>query len=119
ERVLVRSDLLPEHRQSGIAVPLPEVAENLVVGPVLLEHEDDVLDRRAVTDLDWHDTSRNRLRRREAVVFRNLAGVLFELLAVGQRDRRERALHEQAHVLPGLSGADAEALHIDDEETPG
>jgi hypothetical protein len=41
--VLVRSDLLAEDHQVGVAVPLGHIPEHLVVGPILLDDVNDVL----------------------------------------------------------------------------
>ena len=50
QRVLVRRDLRSELRQARVAVALGHVAVHLVVGAVLLDQHEDVLDRRRVTD---------------------------------------------------------------------
>ena len=44
--VLIRRDLFAEDGQLRIAVGVWQVAELLIVGPVLLDDVDDVLDRR-------------------------------------------------------------------------
>jgi hypothetical protein len=45
ERVRVRRDLLSEQGQVRVAVPLRQVAQDLVVGAVLADDVEDVLDR--------------------------------------------------------------------------
>src|SRR6185437_840972 len=50
QRVLVRRGLLAELRERRVAVALAHVAEQLVVGAVLLHDQEDVLDRGRVTD---------------------------------------------------------------------
>ena len=49
QRVLVRRDGLAELGQARVAVALGDVAVELVVGPVLLDQEKHVLDRRRIT----------------------------------------------------------------------
>src|SRR5919201_3029454 len=49
QRVLIRRDPRPELRQGRVAVALCHVAVHLVVGAVLLDQQEDVLDRRGVT----------------------------------------------------------------------
>src|SRR5689334_9841207 len=44
QRVMIRGDVAAIHAQLGIAVAFAEVAEYLVVGAVLLDDEEDVLD---------------------------------------------------------------------------
>ena len=50
QRVLVRRHLLAELREARVAVALGHVAVDLVVGPVLLDQQEDVLDGRRVAD---------------------------------------------------------------------
>ena len=50
QRVLVRRHVLAELRQRRVAVALGHVAVDLVVGAVLLDEQEDVLDRRRVAD---------------------------------------------------------------------
>ena len=50
ERVRVGGDLLTENRERWIAISALDVAENLIVGSVLANHVEDVLDRRRVAD---------------------------------------------------------------------
>ena len=50
ELVLVGGDLLAEDAQGGIAVPRGDVAQDLVVGPVLLDDVDDVLENARLSD---------------------------------------------------------------------
>ena len=50
DRVGVRRDVLAEEREVRVAVALRQVAEHLVVGAVLADHVEDVLDRRRLAD---------------------------------------------------------------------
>lgn len=48
--MLVRSDLFAKQNQLGIAVGIREIAELLIVGPVLLNNVDNVLDLAALSN---------------------------------------------------------------------
>src|SRR6476646_9920784 len=48
--MLIRRGLLAELRERGVAVALTHVAENLIVGPVLLHDQEHMLDRGWVTN---------------------------------------------------------------------
>ena len=55
EGVLVGRDLLAEYGEPGIPIALRNVAEDLVVGSVLLDDVEHMPDRRAGADLRWND----------------------------------------------------------------
>src|SRR6185295_5232794 len=49
ERVVVRRDLAREEQERGVAIALGQIAEDLIVGAVLLDDVDDVLEGRIDT----------------------------------------------------------------------
>jgi hypothetical protein len=51
ERMMIRRDIAPELHERGIAVALRHIAEHLIVGAVLLEDVEDVLDRRTLAQM--------------------------------------------------------------------
>ena len=53
--VMIRRDVLSEDRKPRIAVALLHIAEHLIVGAILLDDVDHVLDGRASADLARHD----------------------------------------------------------------
>ena len=127
QRVLVGRHLAPEDAQARVAVGLREVAEDLVVGAVLLEHVDDVLDRRGFANLAWHRPrphARSRARRRRALRLRHARvaqrtfGPLRERRRVEARDARERAalVRRVPALVRFLPRARTLALHVGHEE---
>src|SRR5262249_4377904 len=62
ERVSVRRDVAPEARELRIAVAFAQVAENLIVGAVLANDVEDVLDGRAAADDAWNRRSDRHVR---------------------------------------------------------
>ncbi len=62
--VVVGRHVAPEHHQRRVAVASGHVAEDLVVGAILLDDVEHVLDRRRVADLGWGSrSSRDKGRR--------------------------------------------------------
>ena len=93
QRMLVGCDSLAELRQRRVAVTSGVVAVDLVVGAVLLDDHEDVLDRGRVPETLW-DGDRICLGsgclldavRAPGVLGEDRRGVLADLLVVGQRE---------------------------------
>ena len=100
QRVRVRRHLLAEDGQRRIAVALLEVAEDLIVGAVLADHVEHVLDRRGIADAARDRRRRRRAGRRQLLrvgVGRQLddaRGVRGEARRVRHVDDRQRALQQ-------------------------
>ena len=103
--VLVGRDLGPEDAQGRIAVAFGDVAEDLVVGPVLLDDVDDVLEDGRLAD-PFRDGSRRLVRpgrlpgllqQRIAVVVQHLARQGRQFLGPGDGHQRQAAV-----VLMGI-----------------
>ena len=143
QRVVIGRDVRAEQRQVRVAVAGRQVAEDLVVGAVLLEDEDDVPDRvgRPAAEVDGHRVAALHLARAgvavdPAKVDRHHAVGRFDLLLTAARvvrgdavDDRERPLHQAADVVGriaeddvvdvdrlGSVGADPVSLGIGDVE---
>ncbi len=113
QRVGVRRGLGAEHGQRGIAVAGGHVAEHLVVGAVLADNQEHVLDQRRLADMR-RDRDRGGIRVRGAgrgdvglqvpvVVLAHLLGEGLELRGeLGQRDQADGAV-----VLVGVVAGDA------------
>src|SRR5262245_4467691 len=56
DSVAIWRDVTPEEHQRWIAVALRKVAKHLIVGPVLHDDVEHVLDRRALADFGWDHT---------------------------------------------------------------
>ena len=103
QTVLVGRHRTSENGESRIAVALWQVPKNLIVGAVLLDDINDMLDRRTHPHPIGQDgsTNRGRLgRAQECVVIGSvgddLAGVPTDLTAkIGQRERSDAALLER------------------------
>ena len=128
QRVLVRRDLFAELHQRRVAVAPDVVAEDLVVGPVLLDDVDDVLDRRRLADVVRDRLSSNAFAR-PVGVDRVPAVVHADLRDAGGEDLCARGRHERQAPHVRRSGgaalavrgavrrADvADALAVDDHE---
>ncbi len=105
ERVRIGRHVLAEQRQVRIAVALGNVAEHLVVGAILADDVEDVLDGRWITDLA-RDRRVNRCTRRRQlglVVVRrdfvNACSVRVERRLIGRSDFGKRALQHLSDVL--------------------
>ncbi len=105
QRVCVRRDLLAEQAERRVAVGAFDVAEDLVVGTVLADHIEDVLDWRRRSDAPWN---RRRLGCRGGLetmfvgVRRDAERHLGRRLqrgAVGGWQHRKRAGQHRADVL--------------------
>ena len=111
----VRRDLLAEQAQVRVAVAPLEVAEDLVVGAVLADDVEDVLDGRRIAHLPRDRRGASRRRRREHARARQrreaVDGLRHRLQRGGVRHRhdRQRALQHRARILavarPGHAGA--------------
>ena len=86
ERVRVRRHLIAEQTQRWIVVAPLEIAEYLIVGPVLADDVENVLDRRRVADPPRDRRPDRGVRRREAI----LVGVA-----------RDRVDHLRQRLEPG------------------
>ena len=105
QRVRVRRDLLAEERQARIAVAAWHITEDLIVGTVLADDVEDVLDRRGLADHPRNrriDRGAGRSQFRRVLVRRQLVDALRIRLQrgiVGGRDLRDRALEQLGDVL--------------------
>ena len=61
----VRRHVLAKQRERRVAVALRQVAQDLIVGAVLANDVEDVLDRRRVADLARNGVGDGRVRRRQ------------------------------------------------------
>jgi len=98
-----------EQAQPGIAVALGHVAEHLVVGAVLLDDVDAVLDGTGIAHLGRDGIARGRLRGRKQVFpqgagLPGLLRVLGQLLRPGHPHFLQRALEQLADVFPHRLG---------------
>ncbi len=122
EKVLVGGDILTEHHQRWVAVAARHVAEDLVVGAVLLDDVDDVLDERRVARthghrerrLGWRGGGERGAFERQAVVLRDGEGVGRQLRLVGKFHHVHRpavGVHEALARLaaPTRTGAEQRA----------
>src|SRR5215207_9631280 len=97
--------LASENRDPWIAVPLRDVAEDLVVGAVFLDDIEDVLDGRGGAYLRWNDgrTGNRRAGAREQVVVVRRVGNglprpgLDVVLQVRQRNHADAAALQALH----------------------
>ena len=94
--MLIRSDVAPEQRQAGVAIALFQIAEHLVVGPVLFHDEQHVPDGRRRTT-GWESRTRrshltSRAAHRDECVVVDLFGELGERLRVRCVDERHEAI---------------------------
>ena len=119
--VLVRRHLGPEDAQAGVAVALRQVAQHLVIRPVLLDDVDDVLEHAGLAHALGHRPGGLTRARRQprfgdlriAHVDQGGGGQRREFLVRGQRQQRERSekvLRVQFHgrvLLENLRRADA------------
>ena len=109
DRVGVRRHVLAEKRQVRVAVALGHVAEHLVVGAVLADHVEDVLDRRRLADAPRDRGALGRAGRRVAatvVVGADLEdprGGFASAAGSGPLHERERAVQEVRDVARRLA----------------
>ena len=95
---------------AGSPLPCWQVAEHLVVGAVLLDDVDDVLDRARVADLGG-DRRLDRVRGGRELLVRvravavHLGRVLLELLVVRDRDDRQGPVHGRCRCTGTAAGA--------------
>src|SRR5262249_30662330 len=129
QRVVIRAHVASELHQRGVAVPLRQVAEDLIVGAVLLDDVEDVLDRRALAHV--HGDGVRAVVAVATVAFGAPGGRLvvaerwlrhlLEVLAAGYVEDRHlaRAVHVAAARAAGGRGGDrAEPVPAGDEELP-
>ncbi|KDN82231.1 hypothetical protein KCH_59400 [Kitasatospora cheerisanensis KCTC 2395] len=116
QRVLVGRHVLAELGQRRVAVALRQVAEDLVVGAVLLDDQEDVLDRRRVADpvRDGHGLVLLAGGGLGGVVGpvvlrEHLAGLLPDHLVAGQGE----AHHAGGGVVGGVAGRGGRAERVD------
>ena len=97
DRVKVRGDGLRELRDAGIPVAARNVAQDLVVGAVLLDDVDDVPD--VLVELGHDGLLVVRGRVQETVVVRHGLRQLLEFVPVRRRQRQQSGLGELPDVL--------------------
>src|SRR6185369_475623 len=97
QRVLVRRGLLAKLRQGRVAVARSDVAEHLIVGAVLLDQQEDVLDGRRVTNARGNGCWRGFVARglldivvSPTVLGEDGAGVLGNVLVARKREASQR-----------------------------
>src|SRR5207247_10830636 len=113
DRVRVGGDAVVEDRQARIAVPAGDVAEHLVVGPVLPDDVDHVLELgRTVGGSDRGTEARVRKRTQRV----HLTGVAPEPGRVGDRDDGYRTGNDVADVGSIRVRAGAVAFSVRDVE---
>ena len=83
QRVVIRRDVASELHERRIAVALRHVAEHLIVGAVLLDDVEDVLDRRPLAEMH-----RDRIVRRSMPIL-----VVIIVIAVAIPSSRSRSCH--------------------------
>jgi hypothetical protein len=92
--VMVGRDVLAENAQLRVAVALLHVAEHLIIGPVLLDDIDDVLEHARLAMTQRNGSRRNFRARlfqageavRQSVVRVHFPGILRQRLVIGDRD---------------------------------
>ena len=108
--MVVRRDALGKEAERRVAVPLRHVAEDLVVGAVLLDHVDHVLDRalrpggerdRMTVELLFREEILGPRRPAGEGLFRPLGHLRGEAVVGGEVDERHRAVEQAADVVGG------------------
>ena len=105
--MVIGSDGLGEEAKMGVALAFGQVAEDLVVGPILLDDVDDILDRRGIANPSGDGVSGRHLlaphgrrvatAKRAALVDR--PGVRRHLGRVGHGNDRQGSLEEPRDIL--------------------